>query len=201
MTLSFKQKLFATMATLSLSTAAMGSVAVFAETFTASSKTPVTLKQAQEKALADAKTGQVTGYSQDTKNGKTTFEVTILDGQNEVEYDIDAQTGDILKTKKEDLSKDKEDKQLIGAKPQIDLAKAESLIKEKYPKLSLEELNLGVEEDTLVYEISGKDGDKEIEATLNATTGVFDKKDDQKDHENDHNDGESDHDDKESEKD
>ena len=74
----------------------------------------VSIAQAQEKALKEAKGDKVIGYEQDVKYGNIIYEVTILDGKNEKEYKIDGQSGAILKSKTKDLSRDDEDRALIG---------------------------------------------------------------------------------------
>ena len=85
---SIKQKAVASLAIFSLSTAALGSVVAFADTGTSKKTTSstvtasVTLAQAQEKALKEAKGGKVIGYEQEEKHGKAVYEVTILDGKN-----------------------------------------------------------------------------------------------------------------------
>lgn len=118
---TIKQKALASFAILSLSTAAPGSVVVFANTGTSKKTTSstvtasVTLAQAQEKALKEAKDGKLIGYEQDVKYGNIIYEVTILDGKTEKEYKIDGQSGAILKSKTKDLSRDDEDQALIGA--------------------------------------------------------------------------------------
>ena len=125
---TIKQKTVITLASLGL---ACSSVVVFANTAKATKSTgsttqsSLTVDQAKEKALNESKSGQVIGYEQEAKFGKTVFEITILDGQNEKEYKIDGQTGDVLKSKTKDLTKDKDDKQLINASYKIDLAGAE----------------------------------------------------------------------------
>ena len=92
---TIKQKALASFAILSLSTAAPGSVVVFANTGTSKKTTSssvtasVTLAQAQEKALKEAKDGKLIGYEQDVKYGNIIYEVTILDGKTEKEYKID----------------------------------------------------------------------------------------------------------------
>lgn len=131
----------------------------------------LTVEQAKEKALNESKSGQVIGYEQENKSRKTVFEITILDGQNEKEYKIDGQTGDVLKSKTKDLTKDKDDKQLINASYKIDLAGAESQVKSKYPKATIEKLQLDVENNTLVYDVSLTEGKKEIDLELDANTG------------------------------
>lgn len=118
---TIKQIALASFAILSLSTAAPGSVVVFANTGTSKKTTSstvtasVTLAQAQEKALKEAKDGKLIGYEQDVKYGNIIYEVTILDGKTEKEYKIDGQSGAILKSKTKDLSRDDEDQALIGA--------------------------------------------------------------------------------------
>lgn len=118
---TIKQKALASFAILSLSTAAPGSVVVFANTGTSKKTTSstvtasVTLAQAQEKALKEAKGDKVIGYEHDVKYGNIIYEVTILDGKTEKEYKIDGQSGAILKSKTKDLSRDDEDQALIGA--------------------------------------------------------------------------------------
>lgn len=171
---TIKQKTVITLASLGL---ACSSVVVFANTAKATKSTgsttqsSLTVDQAKEKALNESKSGRVIGYEQEAKFGKTVFEITILDGQNEKEYKIDGQTGDVLKSKTKDLTKDKDDKQLINASYKIDLAGAESQVKSKYPKSTIEKLQLDVENNTLVYDVSLTEGKKEIDLELDANTG------------------------------
>lgn len=164
---SIKQKAVASLAIFSLSTAALGSVVAFANTGTSKKTTSstvtasVTLAQAQEKALKEAKVGKVIGYEQEEKHGKAVYEVTILDGKNEKEYKIDGQSGAILKSKTKDLSQDREDQQLIGASVQLDLA---------------------VEDGKLVYSVSLREGNQKIELELDANTGTVLEEDVELDH-------------------
>ena len=158
---TIKQKTVITLASLGL---ACSSVVVFANTAKATKSTgsttqsSLTVEQAKEKALNESKSGQVIGYEQENKSRKTVFEITILDGQNE-------------KSKTKDLTKDKDDKQLINASYKIDLAGAESQVKSKYPKATIEKLQLDVENNTLVYDVSLTEGKKEIDLELDANTG------------------------------
>ena len=118
---AIKQKALAGLAILSLSTLAFGSAVAFANSNqtksnrTSSVTSIVSVAQAQEKALKEAKGGKVIGYEQDVKYGNNIYEVTILDGKYEKEYKIDGQSGAILKSKTKDLSRDDEDQAIIGA--------------------------------------------------------------------------------------
>lgn len=135
--------------------------------------TLLTVKQAKKKALKESKKGQVIGYERDVEYGKPVFEIIILDGKNEKEIKIDRRTGKVLKVETKDLSLDVEDKLLINAKPKIDLSKAERKVKAKYPKTTIKKLKLEVDDNVLVYELSVVKGNKEIEAELDANTGIF----------------------------
>lgn len=76
---TFKQKAFITLTTLTLSGLVFSSVVVFANTDKATNNTEtgtnssLTVDQAKEKALNESKSGQVIGYEQEAKSGKTVF--------------------------------------------------------------------------------------------------------------------------------
>ena len=118
---TIKQKALAGLAILSLSTLAFGSAVAFANSNqTKSNRTSavtstVSVAQAQEKSLKEAKGDKVIGYEQDIKYGNNIYEVSILDGKYEKEYKIDSQSGTIQKSKTKDLSRNDEDQALIGA--------------------------------------------------------------------------------------
>lgn len=54
----------------------------------------------------------------------------------------------------------------------MDLAKVESQMKSKYPNASFEKVELDVEEGKLVYSVSLREGNQEIELELDANTGT-----------------------------
>lgn len=141
-----------------------------------------TRDQAKEIALKEAKTGQVIGYELDYEYGKLVHEIFILDGKLEKEYNIDAQTGKILKTEIKDLSMDPEYRLMLNTKPKIDLAKAENLVKQKYPKARVKKLKLDVEDKVLVYEANLNEANKEIEVRLDANRGTFSHEDIETEH-------------------
>ncbi|WP_462133580.1 PepSY domain-containing protein [Peptostreptococcus stomatis] len=141
-----------------------------------------TRDQAKEIALKEAKTGQVIGYELDYEYGKLVHEIFILDGKLEKEYNIDAQTGKILKTEIKDLSMDPEYRLMLNTKPKIDLAKVENLVKQKYPKARVKKLKLDVEDKVLVYEANLNEANKEIEVRLDAQTGTFSHEDIETEH-------------------
>lgn len=141
-----------------------------------------TRDQAKEIALKEAKTGQIIGYDLDYEYGKLVHEIFILDGKLEKEYNIDTQTGKILKTEIKNLSMDSEYRLMLNTKPKIDLTKAESLVKQKYPKARVKKLKLDVEDKVLVYEANLNEANKEIEVRLDANTGTFSHEDIETEH-------------------
>ena len=131
-------------------------------------KSKITLEEAKDAALKEAGNGTVIGYQLDADNGKLNYEITITDGNAVKEYRIDGDSGKVLKVEAED-----NDKMLVSANPEIDLAKAESLVKEKYPKGTIKVLRLDVENNALVYDVTVINGKQEVETKISATDGSF----------------------------
>ena len=135
--------------------------------------TSITLEKAKQIALNESKSGTVVRIEKDTYLGKTVYEVTILDGQTEKEYRIDANTGEILKVNTEKVDADDDSQTLANANPQIDLEKAETLVKEKYPNATLKSIELDAENGTLGYDVTIVEGTTEIELRIDANTGAI----------------------------
>lgn len=136
-------------------------------------KSKITLEEAKDAALKEAGNGTVIGYQLDADNGKLNYEITITDGNAVKEYRIDGDSGKVLKVEAEDSESDDNDKMLVSANPEIDLAKAESLVKEKYPKGTIKVLKLDVENNALVYDVTVINGKQEVETKISATDGSF----------------------------
>ena len=101
------------------------------------------------------------------------YEITVSDTNSVREYKIDGESGKVLKVEADNFNSDSEDKALIGAKPQVDLAKAEALVKEKYAKAIIMKLKLDVNENALVYKVTVIDGKQTIDVKMSAVDGAF----------------------------
>lgn len=148
-------------------------------------KSKITVEEAKEEALKEAGSGIVIGYQLDADNGKLNYEITITDGKAIKEYKIDGDSGKVLKVEAEDSDSDDMDRMLVRATPAIDLAKAESLVKEKYPKATIATLKLDVENGKLVYDVKVVEGNTETESKLDASTGSFSIEEVETDNDND----------------
>lgn len=136
-------------------------------------KAKVTVQQAEETALKESNGGTVIGYEIDVDNETVVYEITVSDTNSVKEYKIDGESGKVLKVEADNFNSDSEDKALIGAKPQVDLAKAETLVKEKYAKAIIMKLKLDVNENALVYKVTVIDGKQTIDVKMSAVDGAF----------------------------
>lgn len=133
--------------------------------------TKIDFKQAKETALKEAKKGKIVQIELENKKNKPVYEVTILDGNTEKEYKIDANSGKILKNSTEDIKNDKKDVQLSKADPKLSLEDAENKAKEKYSSAQLREIELEKENGKLVYKVKMYDNNKKIKLILDANDG------------------------------
>ena len=64
------------------------------------------MQEAKDIAMRNAKSGRIVSAELDRDKGKLKYEIDILDGFIKKEYDIDANTGAILKVEHEDVRDD-----------------------------------------------------------------------------------------------
>jgi len=58
-------------------------------------------QQAKDIALKEAQGGQITKFKLDRENGRMVYEIEVMDGNIEKDYEIDAETGAIVKMEHE----------------------------------------------------------------------------------------------------
>ena len=175
MTKIFKKKTLAKFIALAVSISALGSAVGCSSNHDekAVRKAKVTVQQAEETALKESNGGTVIGYEIDVDNETVVYEITVSDTNSVKEYKIDGESGKVLKVEADNFNSDSEDKALIGAKPQVDLAKAEALVKEKYAKAIIMKLKLDVNENALIYKVTVIDGKQTIDVKMSAVDGAF----------------------------
>lgn len=171
-TINLKTSVLAVLAGLTLTGASiLPAATVLADSHPQVIDTKVDFKQAKEIALKEAKTGKLVQIELENKKNKPVYEVTILDGNTEKEYKIDANSGKLLKNSTEDISDDKEDVQLSKATPKLALEDAENKAKEKYSTAQLREIELEKENGKLVYKVKMYDNNKKIKLIIDANNG------------------------------
>lgn len=175
MTKIFKKKTLTKLIALAVFISALGSAVGCSSNHDekAVRKAKVTVQQAEETALKESNGGTVIGYEIDVDNETVVYEITVSDTNSVKEYKIDGESGKVLKVEADNFNSDSEDKALIGAKPQVDLAKAETLVKEKYAKAIIMKLKLDVNENALVYKVTVIDGKQTIDVKMSAVDGAF----------------------------
>ncbi len=110
------------------------------------------------------------------ENGKMIYEVDFNLGYIEYEYDIDAVSGEIIKSYKENDKDENDDKPISSSSnPKISKAKAKEIAlnhaSKKSSEISQYEIELDRDDGRLEYEISFNVGKTEYDYTINAETG------------------------------
>lgn len=143
-------------------------------------KTNLTLENAKQIALKDAKSGKVSRAELDRENGIWVFEVEIVDGNIEKDYRIDANSGKILDIEIEadrnlytpkvsQSATSSNTHSVTEAKISMEKAKEIALTAAKTGRVTKVELDRDY--GMLVYEVEVKDAHIEKEYKINALTG------------------------------
>lgn len=119
---------------------------------------------AADKALAEAKSGQVSQVELKSRGTKLYYQVTVQDQLVETDYRLDANTGQILRTKAERLDADDA---LIG-QTQKTIAEVEKAVLAQYPGAKMTDLALEKFGQDLIYEVTLLDQGREVELVINS---------------------------------
>ncbi len=133
-------------------------------------ETLLSLEEAKEKALAQFE-GVVESIELERENGRMVYDIDIDNGSEDVDLDMDAVTGEVLRSKTDWDDDDDDDRDdvrpadnLLTQQEALDIATAEFNGK-------LEEIELDDDDDRMIYEIELKNGDREAEFDIDAVTG------------------------------
>lgn len=118
-------------------------------------------------ASKEVKKGQISDIDLKIKGNKPVFDITIVDGNDETELRIDANTGKILQTQVE-VDLDSENQTLSSAKPKVDFSAIEKAVIKDYPDATIDSIKLKVSQSSVYYKVDLIDGTQEIEATYSA---------------------------------
>ncbi|MGT2717664.1 PepSY domain-containing protein [Streptococcus oricebi] len=132
----------------------------------------VSVAQAKKVALEAAPAGKVVSVDFEAKkDGRLYYEVTILEGNSEKEYKIDARTASILNQKVEAID-DYEDSQLVQANLKLSFEDAENILLQKYPQAKIYDEELDIKAGQIVYQVKALNGQQKIKMTLDANSGA-----------------------------
>lgn len=123
----------------------------------------LSFKEAAEKALAEAKSGQVSQVELKAKGTKVYYKVTVQDQLTETDYRLDVNTGKVLRTKADRLDADDA---LIG-QAQKTIAEVEKAVLAQYPGAKMIDLALEQFGQDLIYEVTLLDQGREVDLVIN----------------------------------
>ena len=140
------------------------SAGVFAATQLTNSQVKITEQQAKDIVNKEAPNGQITKFKLDKEHGKMVYEVEVIDGNVEKEFDIDAETGAVLKSESETKNK-------VIDTPKISYEQAKEIALKESKNGKFKEIELKNKKGTLVYEVELNEGLMEREFIIDANTG------------------------------
>ena len=144
--------------------------------FSTSALAAISEQQAKDIVKKEAPNGQITKFKLDKENGRMVYEIEVMDGNIEKDYEIDAETGAILKMEHEQKG-NKNDGSVNNPKISYDKAKEIALKQSKNGKFK--EIELKHKNGVLVYDVEIAEGFMDREFLIDANTGEIlrDKKD------------------------
>lgn len=131
----------------------------------------IDMTTANETALKAAKSGKVISSELEAKRSTPVYEIKILDGETEKEYQVNANTGKIGKTTTQNISDDNDDLALSDLETKLSLADAIKKAQEKYSSAKIFQVELEMEDGKAVYEIKLTDNNKRIKLVISADDG------------------------------
>ncbi|KRL84527.1 PepSY domain-containing protein [Ligilactobacillus apodemi] len=131
----------------------------------------VDMATAIKTALKEAKSGKVVASELEFKRNTPVYEIKILDGDTEKEYQVDANTGKIVNSSTEKISNDSDNLELSNLDTKVSLADAIKKAQEKYSSAKIFQVELEMEDGKAVYEIKLTDNNKRIKLVISADDG------------------------------
>ncbi|QQS87722.1 PepSY domain-containing protein [Fusobacterium canifelinum] len=154
----------------------LGAIILGSIGFSTSVLAAISEQQAKDIVKKEAPNGEITKFKLDKENGKMVYEIEVMDGNIEKEYEIDAETGAIVKMEKEQKG-NKNANSVNNPKISYDKAKEIALKNSKNGKFK--EIELKHKNGVLVYDVEIAEGFMDREFLIDANTGEIlrDKKD------------------------
>ena len=133
--------------------------------FSTSALAAISEQQAKDIALKEAQGGQITRFNLDKENGRMVYEVEVMNGNVEKDYEIDAETGAIVKL-------DQEHNNSVN-NPKISYDKAKEIALKQSKNGKFKEIELKHEKGVLVYDVVIEEGLIDREVFIDANTGAI----------------------------
>ena len=144
--------------------------------FSTSALAAISEQQAKDIVKKEAPNGQITKFKLDRENGRMVYEIEVMDGNIERDYEIDAETGAIVKMEHE--QKGNKNSGSVN-NPKISYEKAKEIALKNSKNGKFKEIELKHKNGVLVYDVEIAEGFMDREFLIDANTGEIlrDKKD------------------------
>ena len=144
--------------------------------FSTSALAAISEQQAKDIVKKEAPNGQITKFKLDRENGRMVFEIEVINGNIEKDYEIDAETGEIVKLEQE--QKNHGNNNSVN-NPKISYDKAKEIALKNSKNGKFKEIELKHKNGVLVYDVEIAEGFMDREFLIDANTGEIlrDKKD------------------------
>ena len=144
--------------------------------FSTSVLAAISEQQAKDIALKEAQGGQITKFKLDRENGRMVYEIEVMNGNIEKDYEIDAETGAIVKLEQE--QKNHGNNNSVN-NPKISYEQAKEIALKSSKNGKFKEIELKHKNGVLVYDVEIAEGFMDREFLIDANTGAIlrDKKD------------------------
>ena len=136
--------------------------------FSTSALAAISEQRAKDIALKEAQGGQITKFKLDRENGRMVYEIEVMDGNIERDYEIDAETGAIVKMEHE--QKGNKNSGSVN-NPKISYEKAKEIALKNSKNGKFKELELKHKNGVLVYDVEIAEGFADREFLIDANTG------------------------------
>ena len=138
--------------------------------FSTSALAAISEQQAKDIVKKEAPNGQITKFKLDRENGRMVYEIEVMDGNIERDYEIDAETGAIVKLEQE--QKNHGNNNSVN-NPKISYDKAKEIALKQSKNGKFKEIELKHEKGVLVYDVVIEEGLIDREVFIDANTGAI----------------------------
>ena len=125
-------------------------------------------QQAKDITLKEAQGGQITKFKLDRENGRMVYEIEVMDGNIEKDYEIDVETGAIVKLEHE--QKNYGTNNSVN-NPKISYEKAKEIALKNSKNGKFKEIELKHKNGVLIYDVEIAEGFADREFLIDANTG------------------------------
>ena len=136
--------------------------------FSTSALAAISEQQAKDIVKKEAPNGQITKFKLDRENGRMVYEIEVMDGNIERDYEIDAETGAIVKLEQE--QKNHGNNNSVN-NPKISYDKAKEIALKNSKNGKFKEIELKHKNGVLVYDVEIAEGFADREFFIDANTG------------------------------